>query len=101
MTSGTYLPPPGREVVIPKRDGGERKLGIPTVADRIAQTVVKNALEPENITLSWWAMRKYKRFRGHRRRAEHWLGRIARRQPMLFAHWQLVSEADGWLIGVV
>jgi hypothetical protein len=34
---------------------------------------------------------KYKRFRGHRRRAEHWLGRIAQRQPTLFAHWQLLG----------
>ena len=36
-----------REVEIPKRDGGMRSLGIPTVTDRIAQTVVKIALEPE------------------------------------------------------
>jgi RNA-directed DNA polymerase len=46
MASGTYFPPPVREVTIPKRDGGERKLGIPTVTDRIAQTVVKQQLEP-------------------------------------------------------
>lgn len=37
-----------------------------------------------------WATRKYKRFRGHRRRASQWLERIARRQPNLFAHWRLL-----------
>lgn len=42
-----------------------------------------------NRTLMRWASRKYKRLRGHRRRAEHWLGRIARKQPGLFVHWSL------------
>jgi RNA-directed DNA polymerase len=46
LTSGSYFPSPVREVKIPKRAGGFRSLGIPTVEDRIAQQVVKNYLEP-------------------------------------------------------
>lgn len=48
MSSGSYFPPAVRAVEIPKPRGrGVRTLGVPTVADRIAQTVVKMYLEPE------------------------------------------------------
>ena len=46
MSSGSYFPPAVKAVEIPKSDGKTRLLGIPTVADRIAQTVVKAQLEP-------------------------------------------------------
>ncbi len=46
MSSGSYFPPPMRLVEIPKVTGGMRPLGIPTVADRVAQTVTKMVLEP-------------------------------------------------------
>lgn len=47
MSSGSYLPPPVKQVEIPKAKGGTRKLGIPVVSDRIAQTVVKRIIEPK------------------------------------------------------
>jgi RNA-directed DNA polymerase len=46
MASGSYFPPAVKAVPIPKKSGGERILGIPTISDRIAQAVVKMAIEP-------------------------------------------------------
>jgi RNA-directed DNA polymerase len=46
MSSGSYFPPPVLAVAIPKKSGGTRVLGIPTVADRVAQMVAKMKLEP-------------------------------------------------------
>lgn len=43
-----------------------------------------------NRIIARWAMRKFKQFRGRQRRATHWLGRVARRNPDLFAHWQIL-----------
>jgi len=45
LASGSYFPPPLKEVEIPKKDGRKRKLGIPTVGDRVAQMVVKDLVE--------------------------------------------------------
>lgn len=47
MSSGSYFPPPVKAVPIPKKSGGERILGVPTVSDRIAQMVVKMMFEPK------------------------------------------------------
>lgn len=47
MASGSYFPPPVKAVLIPKKSSGTRTLGVPTVSDRIAQTVAKRVLEPE------------------------------------------------------
>ena len=46
MSSGSYFPPPVRAVSMPKKSGGKRILGVPTVADRVAQMVVKQVIEP-------------------------------------------------------
>ena len=52
----------------------------------------KSALYPVfqhlNHLLVRWAMRKYKKLRGHQRRAAHWLGGIAKREPFRFPHWK-------------
>ena len=46
LASGSYFPPPVREVSIPKGEGKERMLGIPTILDRVAQEVIRAELEP-------------------------------------------------------
>jgi RNA-directed DNA polymerase len=47
MSSGSYFQPPVRAVFIPKKTGGQRILGVPTVADRVAQMIVKQIIEAD------------------------------------------------------
>lgn len=46
LDAGTYAPLPVRQVMIPKPDGGERKLGVPSVLDRLIQQAVAQVLSP-------------------------------------------------------
>lgn len=46
LASGSYFPPPVKEVEIAKKDGNPRKLGVPTISDRVGQMVVKDFIEP-------------------------------------------------------
>jgi len=47
MSSGSYFPPAVKEVEIPKKDGKVRKLGVPTIMDRVGQMVIKMYIEPK------------------------------------------------------
>ena len=51
-------------------------------------------------SLAHWAERKYKKLRGHLRRATHWVARISRRDPQLWAHWQMGVRC-GSMVGAV
>ena len=53
-----------------------------------------------NQDLVLWAKRKYKKLRGHHRRAARWIARISRGAPELFAHWQM-GVRRGSMVGAV
>lgn len=52
-------------------------------------SAVKYSIDCVNRRLVKWAMCKFKRFRGHYKRAEDWLNKLAKREPRMFAHWAL------------
>ena len=63
--------------------------GGPPYFGQYHRSVMRKVLAHLNWLLVQWVRRKYKPMRQHQRRATHWLGRLARRQPGLFVHWQL------------
>jgi RNA-directed DNA polymerase len=70
---------------------------------RYHKSALSRVLMQIDLRLACWAMSKYRRLRGHRRRARYWIHAIRRREPALFAHWPLLyraavgqSEPDEW-----
>jgi RNA-directed DNA polymerase len=57
------------------------------------KSALSRALMHLDLRLARWAMSKYRRLRGHRRRARHWVQDVRRREPALFAHWRLLYRA--------
>jgi len=66
---------------------------------RFYKSMLYPVLRRINEYLVRWAMRKYKRLRGHLTRAVEWLARVSRREPGLFAHWRIGVRPDGWTVG--
>jgi RNA-directed DNA polymerase len=66
---------------------------------RFYKSMVFLVLRRINDRLVRWAMRKYKRLRGHYLRAMEWLADVARRAPVLFAHWRVGVRPDSWTVG--
>jgi group II intron reverse transcriptase/maturase len=60
---------------------------------RYHKSALSRALMHLDIRLAGWAMSKYRRLRGHARRARHWVQDVRRREPVLFAHWRLLYRA--------
>ena len=67
---------------------------------RYYRSALYPAMRQLDRSLARWAYRKYKKLRGHLRRAMHWIARISRRDPGLFAHWQM-GVRRGSLAGAV
>jgi len=66
---------------------------------RFCKSALYASLRPLNEYLARWAVRKYKRLRRHRHRAQEFLMHIARRAPDLFAHWRFGLRPGGWAMG--
>jgi len=90
LSSGSYFPPPVKEVEINKKDGGKRKLGIPTILDRIAQEVVRAHLD------KFVEPKFHKSSYGYRKgRSQHQAIREATRQALQYK-WAIDIDIKGF-----
>lgn len=89
MSSGSYFPSAVKEVLIPK-EGGRRKLGVPTIEDRVAQTVVKRYIEPRLEAVFHSQSYGYRPHRG----AHEAVGRV--RENCLHYNWVLDLDITGF-----
>jgi len=104
LSSGCYYPMPVKEVEIEKKGGGVRKLGVPTLMDRIAQQVVRAYIEPTldplfnpAYTHNFWFSINQKLLKWVNWEKDlglnasiRWLKLAWKRNPLLFPHWELV-----------
>jgi RNA-directed DNA polymerase len=67
---------------------------------RYYRSALYPAMKQLNRSLTRWASRKYKKLRRHVRRASHWIARISRRDPQMWAHWHM-GERRGSVMGAV
>ena len=90
LSSGSYFPPPVKEVEIKKKDGGKRKLGIPTILGRIAQEVVLAQLD------KYVEPRFHKNSYGYRKgRSQHQAIREATKQALRYK-WAIDIDIKGY-----
>ena len=108
MSSGTYFPHAVKTVEIPKKAGGVRKLGIPTVSKELASRLnptirgwieyygkfnrseFNKVLRYLDLKIVGWVKRKYRKHGSYTKRPIAWLGKVANSLPDLFAHWKFV-----------
>ena len=90
LSSGSYFPPPVKEVAIKKKGGGKRKLGIPTILDRIAQEVVRVHLDRKVESL--FHKNSYGYRKGH---SAHQAVREATRQALQY-NWAIDLDIKGF-----
>lgn len=89
LLNGTYRPRPVKQVMIPKPDGGERKLGVPTVLDRFIQQALLQVLQPE-----WDRTFSHSSFGFRPNRSAHQAVKLSQHYVNKGAHWVVDMDLE-------